>query len=54
MTWSEKDKERLELSISALKSLIEHEVEKQRQLSEHIIMLRLELACLEHCKEEVL
>jgi len=54
MTWSEKDKERLEKSIAGLKSFIEFKIEEQRKLSKEIISLRLELACLEHCREEIL
>lgn len=53
MTWTEKDKERLDLSISLTKSLLESALEEQRINSERILRLRIELACFEHCREEI-
>ena len=53
MTWSQKDIERLDLSISVLKDVIAERVEHQKEVAESILRLRVELACLEHCREEV-
>lgn len=53
MTWTEEDKAFLRDSIEGLKAFIADKVEEQRKISRQIAHARLELACLEHCHEEV-
>lgn len=53
MILSEKDKERLDLTISVLKSIIDERIQHLNVVAEEINRYRVELACLEHCREEV-
>lgn len=54
MTWTEKNKESLDLLISMDKDILFDLVNQQKKLSDLILRYRVELACFERCREDIL